>query len=188
MGYIPKKDSSGRAIVRYAATIEGWHYQYVEVEICTSSIDNGAKSFNLDGTDNTEFTIKCYDSSDVELTTEATANANAVKTVIIWAPQFDYEVLGGKLHIKDQATNDVRMHAMAGPVDLGAAYCKPFIPSMNLKYLVPGAEINTDGRASKLLNRVVEGVPVDANKFQITISHPQAEVYNFAMGFEIFRA
>ena len=171
-GYIPKKDSSGRAIVRYAATVEGWHYQYVEVEIKTSSIDDGANSFNLDGTDNTDFTVKCYDSSDVELTTEVSANLDSVKSVITWSPDFDYEVLGGKLHINNACISDIRMHVMAGPVSLGAAYCKPFVPSMNLKYLVPGSEINTDGRASKLLNKVVPGVPADANKFEITLTYP----------------
>ena len=186
VGYEPSRDESNRHIIRTAATIAGWHYQAREFEICLSKLD-GCKSFQADNTLYTDYSCKIYDSNDVEITLQAN-EGNAVRTQIVWSPAYDYEVLGGKVHHHTRPTNDVRMAVWGGPVDLGIAYCKPFIPSMNLKFIDPGQEINSDGRAAKHMNLTTEGVPVPTNKFEVNVYYTQGDTHEFTMVFEAFKA
>ena len=80
------------------------------------------------------------------------------------------------------------MGVCGGPVDLGHTYCKSFVPSMNLKFIQPELQMDTDGRASKYLAKTTTGVPVPTNKFELNFYYTQGDTHCFAIGFEIFKA
>ncbi len=185
IGYIPPKDTSGRAIHRSAATINGWHYHAREFEISCSKLA-GVQSYDEQNAAYTDFSVKIYDSQGAEITQQAN-EGNAVRTQLIWSPSTDYEILGGKLRQHTRPTADIRMSAVGGPVDLGFAYCKPFVPSMNLRYICPELGIETDGRASKYMALTIDGVPVPTNKFMVNVYYPQGNTHEFAMIFEVFK-
>ena len=94
IGYIPPKDNSGRPINRNAATESGWAYVADFLQFETSQL-NSLRHTLVDGTDSTYCSIKFYDASDVELTTQPAIDASCVKTVVDFAPPYDYELIGG---------------------------------------------------------------------------------------------
>lgn len=183
---LPDRDASGRPISRMAATINGWHYHSREFEISMSKLD-GVKSYDASNALFADYTCQIYDTNGTEITLQAN-EGNAVRTRLVWSPSYDYEVLGGKLHQHTRPTTSVRMSAIAGPVDLGMGYCKAFVPSINLKYVDPAQEINSDGRASKFMALTTEGVPVPTNKFEINFYYNQGDTHEAAMIFEVFKA
>ena len=89
VGYIPQKDVSGRVINRIAATEDGWHYQAHYIELTTGLLSNGFVNDDEDGNDLGFVTMKFYDSSDVELTTQLSIDSSCVKTVVDWMPDHD---------------------------------------------------------------------------------------------------
>ncbi len=187
---IPDKDKSGRQVIRTAATEKGWSYSIPEIEITTSKL-NGALQFDHEGNSTGHIICKIYDVNDAEITQQAN-EGNAVKTEIIWSPPTDHEILGGKLHMPSAPSVDVRMTVTGGMVDdigsdpVAAGFAKAFIPSMNLKYIKPELQMDTDGRASKFMALTTEGAPHPTNKFKITLRYPQGTVHEFGILFERF--
>ena len=60
------------------------------------------------------------------------------------------------------------------------------VGSMNLKYVKPELGVETDGRASKMMRVLTEGVPVNTNKFEINLYYSAGYQFDFAMVFETF--
>lgn len=177
-------DESGREIVRTAATIKGWHYESREIEVQLSKID-GASSY-VGNVKQADISCKIYDINGSEITDIAN-EANAVRTQVIMSPQYDFEILGGKIHQSERPLVNIRMSVHAGPVQLGVAYCKYFVPSLNLKYINEALPMNTDGRASKYLKKDTTGVPVATNQFEVNFYYPQGSTHELGVIFETFR-
>ena len=184
--HLPEKDYDGRHVIKMAVTAPGNHYQQREIEICLSK-HNGCTSYDWDNNIQSDVTCKIFDSNGVEITDPAN-EANAVRTQYFFAPNHDYDILGGNIRQIVTPNADIRVSAIGGAVDLGINYSKVFIPSLNLKYVSPGNQLETDGRASKHMKLTTEGVPVTTNKFEVNIYYPQGNTHCFAMSFEIFKA
>ena len=160
-------DMYGRPIVRYAATIKGWHYQAHSVQFEVNKL-NSVYNKDHDGVDLGFAEIKVYDSNGDECTTQTSADTNGVKTIVTWKPDFDFEIISGNVRQITKETVDSYMHVIAkiytglpAPNDyLNVPFTQGGI---NLNYIGADEPLKTDGRASKL----VKGTNTDHFQFII---------------------
>jgi hypothetical protein len=184
------KDSNGRNITRTAAAETGSTYLAHPIEIETSKL-NGCFSSDHTGTPRTDFTMRFYNSSDVELVlgTQAELDSNCVKTVVTFKPQYDYEIMGGNIHQNSTPTTDVRIWVTGGMVDASdlPVSVKEFVTGLNLYYMGNNEQIETDGRASKFMKQVTTGAPYDTNTLQFIIRHNLGVNHKIMFVTEYFR-
>jgi len=154
-------DSTGREIVRYAATIKGWHYQAHSVQFEVNKIGS-IYNKDADGNDLGYSEIKIYDAQGTECTTQLSADTNGVKTVVTWKPDFDFEIISGNVRQATKETVDsyihVRLQSATGlPVPYNW-FTVPFTQGgINLTYIGADEPLKTDGRASKLVKAGTNG-------------------------------
>lgn len=179
------KDVDGSVIIRPKAAKAGWTYHLTAPEFITSTI-NSLYHKDVAGTDLNQCTVKYYDASNVELTTQGTCDTDCVKTVFSFEPPFDYEIIGGTVKTIGAVSVDVRAWVIAVP-DVSAAYggSKVMVQNVNLKFIDPNNGIEADGRASKYM---VYNATYHTNKLQLTLKHPAGHKENIMMAFEIYRA
>lgn len=180
-GFVEKRDVSGRVIQRFAATIEGWHYQLLSVEIKTAKL---AGFYNKDKSevDLGFVTYKLYDANGDEIV-DAQNEASAVKTVVTLRPTYSFEIVGAILGQAALPTNNLYLWVTGLP---GIANIKFSNGGINLRYAGIGAYQLADGRAPKYLAYNAQ-VP-DANSFEITAKHTAGEQHSFQLSFEVYKA
>lgn len=148
-------DQTGRPIVRYAATIKGWHYQAHSVQFEVNKL-NSIYNKNCDGVDLGFCDMKIYKANGEECTTQTSADTDGVKTVVTWKPTFDFEIISGNIRQMVKETVDSYVYVRA-KVATGLAAPYDFLPvnfvegGINLNYIGADEPLKTDGRASKLL-------------------------------------
>lgn len=182
--YIQDRDETGRVIVRTAATVKGWHYSALFFKVKTSTDEINCKDYS--GNDlSGQFHIKRIDSQGSETTTKA----DAVKTIITWKPDYDYEIISGALRQKTKASQEVLLHVTGGvyneATDHSPISVKPFVQSMDLSFF---EEVKTDGRASKYMQHTTEGVPFGTNRFQYTLEHAAGFEHELLITLELFKS
>lgn len=183
---ITEIDTEGRQITRVAAGKKGWSYYALSVEFETSKLD-GLYCKDISGTNISGISSKFYNAAGTELTTQETIDTDCVKTVVIIAPSYDYEVISGNIKQISAPSTNVRMYVQAGILELGGAYVKTFVDNLNLKFsgTVP---VETDGRASKYMTKDIPGVPYQANQFRFTVKHDAGLKHPLVVTIETFRA
>lgn len=188
VGYKPERDPDGRSYSRPVASKKGWSAQLHSISLSTSDLDS---CYNKDKDDNDLgfTTYKLYDAQDAEITLEAN-EVNAVKTVLEWAPNYDYEIIGGSF--KQSIVPVTNIHAwVIGVPDLTPAQggSVPFADGgMNLKFTGTGAVIDFDGRASKFLPYQTPTLPDGwTNKLQFTLRHTAGVKHDLQIMLEIFK-
>lgn len=155
-GYPDDVDQTGRPIVRYAATIKGWHYQAHSVQFEVNKLDS-IYNKDSDGNDLGFAELKIYDENGDECVNQVTADTDGVKTVMTWKPNFDFEVISGNIRQVTKETVDSYMYVNAkiatgypAPNDW---FKIPFVQGgINLNYIGADEPLKTDGRASKLIS------------------------------------
>lgn len=178
-------DSNGIVLARTKVTESGWHYQAHFLEVTTGLL-GGIVNEGPDGDDLGLTSIKFYNSSDVELTTQLSITLGCVKTVIDWEPDFDYEIIGGSFYQANVPATDVRMWVIAAP-DIAAEYggSVHFLHGgVNLKMIGSNQSINTDGRTSKKI-KYVEGT--GSTKLRTIIKHSIGVTAPIHLRLDIFR-
>lgn len=180
-GNIEKRDISGRAIRRFAATAEGWHYQLLSVEVKTAKL-GGFYNKDKAGSDLGFVTYKLYDVNNVEIT-EAQNEVNAVKTIVLIRPTYSFEIIGAIFGQAALPANDIYLWVTGLP---GVADVKFSIGGINLRHAGIGAYQLADGRAAKYLAYNAQ-VP-DANSFELTAKHAAGEQHSFQLSFEVYKA
>lgn len=165
-------DSTGRPVIRYAATNKGWHYQAHSIQFevnLLSSIYNKGKN----GNDLGYSEIKVYDDQGNECTTQSTADTDGVKTVVTWKPDFDFEIISGQVKQLEKETIDSYLYVSA-QVNTGAGYLEvPFTEGgLNLNYIGTNEQLKTDGRASKFFNGT------NNDYFEFTVNYPADALTN----------
>jgi hypothetical protein len=183
------RDTDGASIVRIKAAKAGWTYVAVSAEIVTSTIGGSLYSKYVDGTNRGEFTVKCYNADDVEVTTPGLLNANLatiVKTVVDFEPPYDYEVIGGYLRTLTSIDQDMRLWIIAVP-DIPANYggSKEMCCGINLRYLSPGNVYEVDGRVSKFLKY---DATYHTNKVRLIFKHVAGMTENLSIVLEIYKS
>jgi len=148
-------DTTGRPIVRYAATIKGWHYQANSIQFEVNKLGSIYHK-DSDGNDLGVAELKVYKADGTECTTQGSADVDGVKTVVKWAPGHDFEIISGNVRQLTKETVDSYLY-VNGMIYTGLAapndYLKvPFIQGgINLQYIGADEPLKTDGRASKLI-------------------------------------
>lgn len=177
---VEEMDNSGRKVVKTAAAQKGATYL---ANMCRVTTSSGIKSLKWDGSAG-DYSVKFYDSNNAEV---AADNAGCVKTIVTMSPGIDYEIISGKVHVAEKATQDVEMWVIGGATDLSAypGTVVEMIRNINFKYIQEG--LISDGRASKFMSFSTEGVPVPTNKLQFIITHPAGHNYSFLVSVEMFR-
>lgn len=179
-------DTTGRSIVRFAATVKGWHYQAHSVQF---EVNKLASTYNkdCDGNDLGFVTLKIYDDQGVECTTQETADTDGVKTVVKWEPDFDFEIISGNVRQITKETVDSYLYVNA-KVQTGLAspndwLTVPFTQGgINLNYIGADEPLKTDGRASKLITGSIGDyfeiiVNYDSNLINNTNRHKMSIIF-----------
>lgn len=179
------KDADGSKIYRPKAAKAGWTYHLTAPEFETSVL-NSLYHKDADGNNLGQATVKYYNSSDVELTTQGDCDTSCVKTVLDFEPSFDYEIIGGTIKSLNAITNDYRIWVVAVP-DLTAAQggSKVMVENVNLKFVDPNNGVEADGRASKYMTY---DATYHTNKLRLTVKHPAGGKEKLMIAFELYKA
>lgn len=182
---ISARDSEGAYLQRTKAASSGWTYHMTAPEFLTSVIGS-AYHKDVNGNDLNEISIKFYDDSNVELTTQGACDTDCVKTVVSFEPTWDYEIIGGTIKTANDVTENVRIWIVAVP-DVPAQYggSKIMVQGVNLKFVDPNNGIEANGRASKYM---AYSATYHTNKIQLIIKHPAGHKEAMMIAFEVFKA
>ena len=181
IGWIPERDADGAILQRVKQASQGFTYQARAMEIETSVLSS-LVNIHEDGSSWGDGTLKFYDSSDVELTTQANIDLYCVKTVLQWNPTYSYDLIGGFLEQISTPLVDIRLWAIGAP---GIAD-KVMINGVNLRYLTSGDRLLIDGRTSKYMQYI--GAAPNANAMQMVFKHPTAYKMKIMVVWEHFKA
>jgi hypothetical protein len=182
------KDSDGVAYAKTKITTTGWAYQLHCMEFETAQAGS-LYSKKADGSDFGFLTLKLFkdvNSSMVECTDQADADANCVMTQIDWEPTHDFEIVGGAFKQLSIPSDDVRLWVVAVP-DVPAQYggSKLFASSVNLKFMGLEEGVKVDGRAPKFMPY---SATYHSNKIRIILKHSAGFKHRAMMIIEIFKA
>jgi len=184
MSFLPERSADGSLLLRAQYATPGWTYQLRVFEFETSVL-NSLYNKDAAGSDIGDVTFKLYDSSDVEITVQATADAQCVKTVVDWEPTHDYEIVGGKILAKTTPGVDMRLYVIGVPdVPAGSGGSKAMVSGANLSY--PNDKmVIADGRASKYMKY---DDTYHTNKLRFILIHPAGAKCKMACMKDIFKA
>lgn len=191
-------DEEGRQINRTAYGKKGWTYLAHPIEFTTSKLSS-VFSKNWKQIDRSDYTLKFYDINGTELTTQTSIDSSCVETRLTLSPDYDYEIISGTVDIHTSTTSDIRMWVVGGVIDnttnypweypasSGIYHVKEFAGGVNFKFIEVSQKLETDGRASKFMAKTKEGIPYNANQFQIIMTHPAGVQHDFVLTLEYFR-
>jgi predicted secreted protein len=182
------KDSDGSPLSRNKVTQTGWNYQMHGFEFKSAQLD----SFYSKKSDASDFgfgVLKCFKDSNgslVECTDQADADTNAIVTQVEWEPTHDYEIVGGMLKQLSSPAQDLRVWVIGVP-DVPEAYggFKPFVVSVNLKFMGSEEGVKVDGRAPK---KMLYDAVNHTNKLRLYFRHPAGFKHDMHMIVELFKA
>jgi len=182
---VSPRDSDDNPIVRMKAARTGWTYHITAMEF-ESSVLGSLYHKDVTGADLNEATIKFYNESGTELTTQGSCDTDCVKTVIAFEPTWNYEIIGGTIKSIDVITENVRVWVVAVPdISYANGGSKVMAQCVNLKFVDPDNGIEVDGRASKLMKY---SATYHTNKLAFTFKHPAGFKVPLMIAFEAFRA
>jgi hypothetical protein len=172
-------DHAGRQIIRTAATFKGWSYIANAFDYVTSSGTLVVK--DAFGNDlSSEYDVKMYD-SDNALTE---IPAEAVRDVIVWKPNYDFDLMSGTFNQRELAPSDLRIWVYGGIHELGQAGNVEFVRNLNGKIVL---NTKSDGRASKHIKKDIVGVPFNANQVTFVLEHEAGLSHSVGFSLEIYR-
>lgn len=177
-------DSDGSPISRTKVTRSGWHYEPKYIAFYTAKYDSlhnrKSDGFSVNaGTPYTEATIKFYDSTGTELikSSEETANdfqsriaSSCTCTVVDFQPQYDMDIIGGSMTIKNIPTDPAYLWVNVAP-DIPEQYggSVPFINGgLALDFFSEKRVIEFDGKGVKSF---AHDPIFNTNKFRIKVVH-----------------
>jgi hypothetical protein len=175
------RDVNGATTQRIKAAISGWKAQFHVIRITTATT-NGVVNKNKNGQDLGFCTYTMYNAED-EITDDPTA---CVKTVVLWEPKHDMEIVGGKLFQKLSPSEDVWLYVTVAahiPAQYGGSI-EFLTGGMNLFDVADGGEVNFDGRASKFITYDAIN---HSGRFEILVKHPASYQHSFSIVLELFR-
>lgn len=175
------KDQTGRRIIRTAATISGWHYQLLALEITTAKYQ-GYFCQDDQGNDLGFITAKIFDINNAEITS-AQSEGNAVKTVIDVHPNHDYELIGSIFSQAEAPTTNIRLFSTGAP---GISNIKFSVGGINLKQIGARTIQIADGRASKYIAYNAQ-YPA-AHTLRYVLTYTQGVQHSFQIVHELFKA
>ena len=164
---------------KYAPT--GWKQQIFELEFETSKL-NSIHEKDENNNDIGWSSLKFYDSSNVELTTQAAIDTSCVKTVHDWSPTIDFMIKGGFLAQISSPSSDVYVWTIAVPDLAPVVFAQGGI---NLAYLDAKSRTGLDGVAGSIL-KYNDPVP-GTNVIRTVVRHPAGFKHRIQCIFDMFR-
>lgn len=178
-------DEDGTQIITPKYAPKGWTYMARAIEIQTSQLDS-VYSKQYDGTNWGDVTLKCYNSSDVEITVQSTADTDCVKTVVDWEPIYNYSIVGASATVDASFTGDLRVWALAVPdIPYSLGGSKRMISGVNMRFHGAKETFEFDGRTSK---RMLYDATYHTNKIRIFYKHNAGEKINVMVIWNHYRA
>ena len=182
---IEPTDTDGAKLNRTKITRSGWHYQCHGIEF-TSSLLSSLHNTDVADTDLGFGTIKFYNSSDAELTTQVDIDNNCVKTVIDWEAQYDIDVIGGLIFQEAPPTSNVRIWVTAAPdIPVASGGSVPFCQGgVNAKLMGSGQIYDIDGKTAKTMPYTPG---FGTNKFRVTMRHNAGYRHEMMLVIKLYR-
>jgi hypothetical protein len=186
------KDSDGSPLSRSKITQSGWTMQLHGLEFETAKLGS-FYSKNHDaspaGVDFGFGSMKFFKDNGAgglaECADQAEADTSCIATQVDWEPTHDYEILGGALKQLQPPAQDIRCWVIGVPdIPAGSGGNKPFVVSMNLRYL-DGSGITVDGKTPKYLSF---NAAYHTNRIRLFFRHPAGVKHPMMMVFQIFKA
>lgn len=180
-------DSNGRPIMLPAVSPEGWHYQFLSLEIETAKL-NSVYCKDKDGNNITTFTEKFYNNAGTELVagTQLELTTSCAETRLTFEPAFDFMLIQGSIIQKSTPTNDLRFWCVAVPdISAGSGGSKVFVQNMNLSFYQEKTMFKTDGRAGKLLTY---DATYHTNKMAFYLKHDVGLNHRINIIIELYKA
>jgi len=182
---IGPEDSDNAPLTRLKICPTGWHMHLACFEFETSKLNSGYEKY-LDGTDRNFLTMKFYNASDEELTTQQDIDSGCVKTVVDWEPTHDFEIIAGSFRQSSAPSSDVRVWVVGVP-DIPPAYggsvC--FCCGLNLMYYGANEGGSIDGRTAK---KLVYDSENHTSKMRFILRHGAGVQHKIHAMMEVFEA
>lgn len=179
-------DADGRQIIRTAAGKPGWTYMSHPVEFQTSKFNSLYEKNNVD-TSRGISSLRFYDAANAEVTLPEN-EALITKTVMLFKPGYDFELIAGSIQQIESPLSDLRIWVVGGIIEFGGPYIKEFCGGVNMAYYGPNESLKTDGRAAKYMKKDIVGVPYQANQLQLIVRHDVGYQHKLMLVVEYFRA
>jgi hypothetical protein len=180
------KDTDGAQIVRVKAAKKGWTYGSIPIEFKTAEIGS-MYSKTADGVDRPGVSLKFFDNTGAEITTEGLSEINEttiIRSIVDFEPPYDYEVIGGTLRIGTDIAFDCRLWIIAVPDIAAPNGSKEMAGGINLKFLAPQQILQVDGRVSKTLTY---NASLHTNKLRFIFEHQAGTKTDIHINIELFR-
>lgn len=181
-------DTDGAFIVRNKAAKKGWTFCSLPFEFETARRSDSLYSKDSLGNDRTFITLKLYDNSNNEITTDGLLGANlatAVKTVIDFEPPYDYEIIGGDMRTLTTISTDIRLWLIAVPdIPANMGGSKEMGGGVNLRYLAPGNVFSVDGRVTKY---ATYSASYHTNKIRLILKYPAGTNESLSIVIQLYK-
>jgi len=187
--YLPKcnpartdHDSSGRPFARKAIATSGFSMQWLTFTFVAGKHDSLFCKHADNSTVVTGFTYKIKDANG-DVITDPANEANAVKTVIVYQPQTDIEMIGARFRQMVVPTEKILSYMEINPeANVGAEF-EMVTGGHDLRFFEARSPIGIDGRAPKLMRYD----PVyNTNMMEFYFYHPTGTAHEIAIELEYY--
>lgn len=180
------KDSDGSPLYRSKTTEAGWHYEPRSIDFITSQAgslyNRKHNGWTIDaGVDYGDAVLRFFDQSGNAITQgtsealvdyQARLNGTCSVTYLDWHPQFELDIIGASVSVKNAPQGNERAYAwviVAPDIPEGFGGSVPFMAGgWNLRFFAGDTEAQIDGRGVKRFK--VDNVN-NTNKFRTVIKH-----------------
>lgn len=175
-----QRDSEQAIIVRHKTSPTGWTYQAHAVEITTSKL-NSIHNKDRFGADFGFATLTLKDASGNTTTDET----QAVASWLEWEPKWDYELIAGRIYVRDTVTTDLRLWVVGAPyIPAFAGGSKVMVAGINLDFVDEFQPITTDGRVSKYMTY---NSTYHTNMLRFIFKHEAGEQHRLMILMELYK-
>lgn len=200
-GFLEQKDADGATIIRTKTTSTGWHYEPRALDFYTAKLgslynrkDDGGDID--DGTDYGDAIMKFYNAANAELVQGGVETDVAfqtrltnfcVKTIIDWQSTYDFDIIGGKLQIKDRPDSSTYIWCIIAPdipAFLGGSV-PYFAGGFNLSFYAPGDSQDFNGRGVKSF---LYDPVYNSNKVRFIVKHALGDQVGLQIIIDQFKA
>lgn len=179
-------DSDGIPISRQKVTETGWHAQAHGIEFTTAKVNSGYNK-NSAEEDLGFLTVKFYDRSNIELTTQIGLSLSCVKTEVYWETKEEFDIVGGTLYQAANLSSNVRMWLIGAPdISPENGGSIPFTAGgINLRHLGSYSPLQLDGKVPKRLKDTNDN---GGTKIKMVFLHEAGFQHSIFIIFNLFKS
>jgi len=177
-------DASGRPLARKAIATAGFAMQWLSFNLIAGKYDS-LECYHADNTTPVAgFTYKIKDANG-DIITSAANEADAVKTVIIYQPQYDIELIGARFRQREVPTTEIHAYMEINPEENIGSEFEMVLGGHDLRFFEERAPVGVDGRAPKLM---VHDPVYNTNMMEWYFYHPTGTSHDIMIELEYYRS